>query len=58
MANPDVILLDEPTSALDEETTLVVESILKELKAKGKTLIIVTHNKSVADRLADEIIQF
>lgn len=56
MANPDIILLDEPTSALDEETTLVVESILKELKAKGKTLITVTHNKAVAERLADEII--
>ena len=56
MANPDIILLDEPTSALDEETTLVVESILKELRAKGKTLIIVTHNKAVAERLADEII--
>lgn len=56
MANPDIILLDEPTSALDEETTLVVESILKELRLKGKTLITVTHNKAVAERLADEII--
>ena len=56
MANPDIILLDEPTSALDEETTLVVESILKELRTKGKTLITVTHNKAVAERLADEII--
>ena len=58
MATPDLILLDEPTSALDEETTLVVESILKDLKKKGKTLIIVTHNKAVAERLADKIIQF
>ena len=58
MATPDLILLDEPTSALDEETTLVVESILKDLKRKGKTLIIVTHNKAVAERLADKIIQF
>lgn len=56
MANPDIILLDEPTSALDEETTLVVENILKELRIKGKTLITVTHNKAVAERLADEII--
>lgn len=56
MANPDIILLDEPTSALDEETTLVVENILKELRVKGKTLITVTHNKAVAERLADEII--
>lgn len=56
MANPDIILLDEPTSALDEETTLVVENILKELRIKGETLITVTHNKAVAERLADEII--
>ena len=56
MANPDTILLDEPTSALDEETALVVESILKELRTKGKTLITVTHNKAVAERLADKII--
>ena len=33
LASPSrLILLDEPTSALDEETTLVVELILKDLK--------------------------
>ena len=58
ITDADLILLDEPTSALDEETTLVVELILKDLKKKGKTLIIVTHNKAVAERLADKIIQF
>ena len=56
IANPEVILLDEPTSALDEQTTKVVENLLLSLKAKGKTLIIVTHNKDVANNLADKII--
>ena len=49
--DPDIILADEPTSALDSKTASEIMGIFKELQAKGKTIIIVTHDKHVADQL-------
>lgn len=49
---PEVILLDEPTSALDPISTLKIEELLMELKAKY-TIAIVTHNMQQASRIAD-----
>ena len=39
--NPEVLLFDEPTSQLDPQSTLEIYAILKELKAEGKTIILV-----------------
>jgi energy-coupling factor transport system ATP-binding protein len=39
--NPEVFLFDEPTSQLDPQSTLEIYSILKELKAEGKTIILI-----------------
>lgn len=47
---PDIILADEPTGALDEKTSAEILKILCGLNKKGKTIIIVTHEKSVACR--------
>jgi len=52
--NPEVIIFDEAMSQLDEESRHRVKSIIKELKNKGKTIIIVEHetgNLDIADRL-------
>lgn len=46
--NPDVILADEPTGNLDSGTEEEIMTILKGLNQSGKTLIIVTHDDSVA----------
>jgi len=46
---PHLILADEPTGALDEETEAAIMNIFKRLHEKGRTLIIVTHDKNVAD---------
>ena len=46
----DVILADEPTGALDTRSSDEVLSILDELHAEGKTVIIVTHDAAVANR--------
>jgi len=49
-----IILADEPTGSLDRENADIVISILKELKNMGKTIIMVTHDKTlhqVGDRL-------
>lgn len=47
--SPDIILADEPTGALDRETGREVMEIFSELNKQGKTVIIVTHDKTVAD---------
>ena len=49
IANPQVILADEPTGALDSKTTVEVMDMLREVNKTGMSMIIVTHEKSVAD---------
>lgn len=51
--NPDVLCLDEPLASLDAKTRIWLLSFLQHLKAAGKTLIIATHDQSLADALAD-----
>lgn len=46
--NPEVIFADEPTGSLDVENGRRIFSILEELVYEGKTLVIVTHNESIA----------
>ncbi len=50
---PEIILLDEPASALDPISTLKIEELIYELKAKY-TILIVTHNMQQAARVSDE----
>jgi len=53
---PDVILADEPTGNLDTETGKKIEDILLALNISKKiTLIVVTHNKNLADRLQRKV---
>ncbi|MGV1857830.1 MacB family efflux pump subunit [Rhizobium rhizogenes] len=56
MNNGQVILADEPTGALDRESGEEVLRILAELHTEGHTVIIVTHDMTVAAR-ADRIIE-
>ena len=53
---PNVIVLDEPTTGLDGYEALLVISILKKLQEKGHTIIIITHNREIADNCADRIV--
>ena len=55
--NPQVLLCDEPTGALDSETgVMVLKLLLKMAKSYGKTIVIVTHNQSIA-KMADVVIR-
>ena len=48
--DPPLLLADEPTGSLDSATTNDVMSVLEELVARGKTLLMVTHDKDIVKR--------
>lgn len=47
--SPEIILADEPTAALDHKTADEIMKLMTELNSKGATVIIVTHDKRIAD---------
>ena len=51
--NPDVYCFDEPLNGLDAGTRRWVVDFFGELKSAGKTLVIATHDQSLADEVAD-----
>lgn len=54
--NPEVILFDEPTSALDPELTGEVLGVMKQLAKEGTTMLVVTHEMSFAQDVANHIV--
>jgi putative ABC transport system ATP-binding protein len=48
--NPSIILADEPTGNLDTKTGEVVLETFKNLNEQGKTIILITHEKNIAER--------
>ena len=54
--NPAVILADEPTGALDSHTGREVIGMLQQLHREGHTVVLITHDNSIAVR-ADRIIR-
>lgn len=54
--NPSVILFDEPTSALDPERVNEVLKTMKDIAARGVTMIVVTHEIRFARAVSDTVI--
>lgn len=50
VGNPEVILADEPTAALDSKTAEDIMELFKGLNKEGRTVVIVTHDKKVAEK--------
>ena len=54
--NPEIILFDEPTSALDPELVGEVLNIMKKIANEGTTMLVVTHEMSFAQDVANRVV--
>lgn len=52
---PQVLFLDEPTAGLDVASRAELHSLLRELKEKGTTIILATHDMAEAEQMADRV---
>jgi len=55
IGNPSVIFLDEPTTGLDPEARIEVWAAVKDLAARGTTVLLTTQYLDEAEQLADRI---
>ena len=55
---PDILVIDEPTSQLDPEGTESVFEVIKAMKEKHKTIVLVEHKIDLIAEYADEVIVF
>jgi peptide/nickel transport system ATP-binding protein len=53
---PDIVIADEPTKGLDNNRVADVELCLREVKRQGQSLLLITHDITFAESIADELI--
>jgi ABC-2 type transport system ATP-binding protein len=53
--DPKIVILDEPTNGLDPQSVRWVRDYVKGLKARGLTVLIITHDMQEADELSEEL---
>jgi len=49
VSNPGILLADEPTGALDSKTGVEIMNLFDELHKEGNTIIVITHEKEIAE---------
>jgi ABC-2 type transport system ATP-binding protein len=54
--NPEILILDEPLSGLDVSSVLVMKALLRELAARGRTILYSTHHLEVAEGLCERVL--
>ena len=54
--DPDLVILDEPFSGLDPVNQEVMEDVIRDMAAKGKTILFSTHVMSHAERICSRIL--
>jgi tungstate transport system ATP-binding protein len=55
-ARPALLLLDEPTASLDPQATAAIEALIAKVAAEGVKVVLVTHDRDQARRMAGEIV--
>ena len=55
MEDPDFLILDEPFNGLDKRGVVDIRSILLDLKRRGKTILLASHNSGDINLLCDEV---
>ena len=55
VSNPDIVFLDEPTAGLDVEGRQALHCLIRNLKARGKTILLVSHDMTEVESLCDRI---
>src|SRR5437899_5568426 len=53
--DPQVLFLDEPSAGLDPQTRLLLWEIIRDYNARGKTILLTTHNMEEADSLCHPV---
>lgn len=53
---PDLLILDEPYSGFDPVNVELITNELKEMKSKGKTIILSTHNMNSVEEICDRVV--
>lgn len=56
VVRPEVLFLDEPTSNLDGRSTREIEAILTQVRESGTRIVMATHDKGQAKRLASDVL--
>ncbi len=54
---PAVLVLDEPTTGLDGAESREIIAILKQLQENGRTIVMVTHSRDIAELCADRVVR-
>ena len=55
VGSPAIVFADEPTGALDSKTGREIIELLRELNGDGATLVIITHDRDLADALPRQV---
>ena len=53
--NPSILLADEPTGALDSKSGAQIMSLFKKLNEEGVTIVMITHDRAIADQAQRKI---
>ena len=54
--NPVILLADEPTGNLDPKNSWEIMSLLEDINKRGTTVVVVTHNQEIVDRMQKRVI--